>query len=97
MIKRIVKMSFIPGKEEEFKSVFRDNWQLIRNFEGCRHVELLQDKETSSVFFTYSVWESEECLNAYRNSELFKRVWGATKLLFNNRAQAWSVDELSFD
>lgn len=90
-------MTFLPEKVEEFKIIFRDNWQYIRNFEGCAHVELLQDKETSFVFFTYSVWESEGHLNAYRNSELFKRVWGATKLLFNDRAEAWSVNELKFD
>ena len=96
MIKRIVKMSFVPGKVEEFKMIFQANWQYIKGFEGCQHVELLQDKLHSNVFFTFSLWQSEEHLNAYRDSELFAKVWSATKILFNDKPQAWSLDELQF-
>jgi heme oxygenase (mycobilin-producing) len=80
-------MTFDPSKTEEFISIFRDNWQYIKGFEGCSHVELLQDKKDPSVFFTYSFWESEEALDNYRNSELFGRVWGATKKLLRKRGQ----------
>lgn len=97
MIKRIVKMSFMPEKVEAFKSIFENNWKFIKGFEGCSHVELLQDKLDPGVFFTYSLWQSEEHLNAYRNSELFSKVWSATKVLFNDKPQAWSVQEVSFD
>jgi len=96
MIKRIVKMSFEPGNIEAFKAIFEANWQYIKGFEGCSHVELLQDESTPSIFFTYSLWQSEGHLNAYRNSELFGRVWGATKVLFNDKPQAWSVREVLF-
>jgi quinol monooxygenase YgiN len=94
MIKRIVKMSFAPEKVEEFKMIFQENWGLIKSFKGCAHVELLQDTGTSNIFFTYSLWETAEDLDAYRNSELFKKVWGATKLLFNERPQAWSLSQV---
>jgi heme oxygenase (mycobilin-producing) len=96
MIKRIVKMSFQPERTEEFKTIFRTSWQQIKGFEGCRHVELLQDEKDPSVFFTFSLWESEEHLNKYRNSELFSRVWGSTKKLFREKAEAWTVRELKF-
>jgi quinol monooxygenase YgiN len=97
MIKRIVKMSFDPARVEDFKTIFKNNWKYIKGFEGCSHVELLQDKLHSHVFFTYSIWQSEEHLNRYRDSELFAKVWGATKALFNDKPQAWSVNELKFD
>jgi quinol monooxygenase YgiN len=97
MIKRIVKMSFDPSKIEDFKTIFRANWQQIKNFEGCTHVELLQDKANPEIFFTFSLWQSEEHLNNYRHSKLFEAVWGATKQLFNDRPQAWSLSELDFD
>lgn len=97
MIKRIVKMSFAPEKVEEFKAIFKTNWKFIKGFEGCHHVELLQDQVTDNVFFTYSLWRSQEDVEAYRNSELFAKVWGATKVLFNDKPQAWSVKELNFD
>jgi quinol monooxygenase YgiN len=90
-------MSFEPGKVEEFKNVFRINWQSIKSFEGCVHVELLQDRMEPNIFFTFSLWQSEEHLNNYRHSELFKKVWGATKILFNDKPQAWSLTELKFD
>lgn len=96
MIKRIVKMSFQPDKVEDFKDIFKTNWKLIAGFKGCTHVELLQDKFQSNVFFTYSIWEHEDFLNAYRDSELFESVWSKTKVLFNEKPQAWSVDELKF-
>jgi hypothetical protein len=33
-------------------------------------------------------------LNAYRNSELFAGVWGRTKVLFAEKAEAWSLQDL---
>lgn len=89
-------MSFLPEKIENFKTIFKDNRHSIKNFEGCSHVELLQDQNNPSVFFTYSLWKSEEHLNRYRQSELFKRVWGATKLLFNAKPEAWTVKQQDF-
>lgn len=94
MIKRIVKMSFKPENIEDFKHIFKTNWQKIKGFEGCSHVELLQDEHAPNIFFTYSLWESETHLNNYRHSELFEKVWGATKILFNDKPQAWTVKEV---
>ena len=96
MIKRIVKMSFQPDKVEEFKTIFKTNWKLIAGFKGCSHVELLQDKIHPNIFFTFSIWENENDLNAYRDSELFEKVWSRTKVLFNDKPQAWSVEEMKF-
>jgi hypothetical protein len=97
MIKRIVKLTFKPGKVEEFKSVFKSNWKRIKSFPGCMHVELLQDEKNPAVFFTYSLWNDEESVENYRQSELFAGVWGATKILFDDRPEAWTVKELKFD
>ena len=96
MIKRIVKMSFKPENCEAFKTIFETNWKKIKGFEGCLHVELLQDKNNPEIFFTYSIWESETSLNNYRNSDLFKNVWSATKQLFNQKPEAFSVDQLLY-
>ncbi len=94
MIKRIVKMSFKPEHINTFKTIFKNNWQHIKGFKGCQHVELLQDKNNPCVFFTYSLWDNEESIETYRNSELFNTVWAATKILFNDKPQAWSVAEV---
>jgi hypothetical protein len=96
MIKRIVKMSFELEKVEKFKSIYELNWHKIKGFEGCLHVELLQDHSSPSIFFTYSNWESEKHLNNYRDSIIFKTVWASTKVLFNEKPEAWTLNVLEF-
>jgi len=88
-------MSFHSEKIENFLSIYKANWQHIKNFDGCSHVELLRDEVDRNIFFTYSLWESEKHLNAYRESELFSKVWSRVKVLFNDKPQAWTVADVS--
>ena len=94
MFVRIVKMSFDASKIETFLNNFNNNKTNIRNFDGCRLLELYQDNNDPSLFFTYSYWESEKHLEHYRNSDLFKNVWAKTKVLFNKKPEAWSLDKV---
>ena len=96
MIRRIVKMTFHPEKVESFLAVYSKNWQQIKNFEGCAHLELLQDENDPAVFFTYSLWESEAHLQRYRLSNVFATVWSATKINFSDRPEAWTVRLMEF-
>ncbi|HET8855407.1 MAG TPA: antibiotic biosynthesis monooxygenase family protein [Salinimicrobium sp.] len=93
MLKRIVKMSFDPKEIENFRSLFEKNREKISGFEGCNHLELLQDISKPHIFFTYSYWNDEHALDSYRNSPLFREVWAETKKLFNEKPQAWSLKE----
>jgi (4S)-4-hydroxy-5-phosphonooxypentane-2,3-dione isomerase len=95
MIIRIVKMSFAPEKVNEFLEIFNSSKHLIRNFEGCQHLELLNDIHDKNIFFTYSYWEHEDNLQKYRDSELFQRVWSRTRILFSTKAEAWSVNRIT--
>lgn len=95
MIIRIVKMGFIPEEIEAFLEMFEQKKDQIRNFEGCTHLQLLRDLHQEHQFFTYSHWVSEEHLNNYRNSSLFKGVWKNTKSKFNQKPEAWSVQQAS--
>jgi heme-degrading monooxygenase HmoA len=91
---RIVKMTFAPEKVDEFIANFEQVKGKIRNFEGVEHLELLNDKNKSNIYFTYSIWNSEEQLEKYRHSDLFKSVWAVTKPLFIEKAEAWSVENI---
>ena len=93
MFVRIVKMSFHSKYITEFEEIFALKKTLIRASKGCSLLELYQDKTNPELFFTYSYWEKEEDLERYRNSELFKNVWAKTKVLFNDKPQAWSVNK----
>ncbi|MFD0993531.1 putative quinol monooxygenase [Tenacibaculum geojense] len=94
MFVRIVKLSFDPTKIDNFLSNFENQKNSIRNFKGCRLLELYRDKANTNVFFTYSYWDSEQDLENYRNSDLFKGIWANTKIYFNDKPLAWSVDKV---
>jgi len=93
MIVRIVKMTFVPEMVNQFVEIFDSSKQLIRNMDGCSHLELLNDVNAPNIFFTYSYWQSETDLANYRNSELFQHVWKKTKVLFVCKAEAWSLEQ----
>ena len=94
MIKRIVKMEFEADKVEAFKSIFQENRSKIAAQEGCYGLKLLQDTDEFNIFFTHSKWKSQDHLDQYRETELFKNVWTQTKKLFCNKPMAWSVQEI---
>ena len=84
-------MSFREDAVEEFVTLFNKARPGILSFQGCTHLDLLQDSKRMHVFFTYSHWDSEEDLDRYRFSEFFKDIWGQTKTLFDDIPQVWSL------
>ncbi len=88
-------MGFHPEKINAFLENFEKNKHDIRGFEGCLLLELYRDKGNTNQFFTYSYWENENALNNYRKSNLFKEIWEKTKIFFNKKPEAWSVEKLS--
>ena len=95
MIKRLVKLTFQADKTDEFIGIFEASKDKIRAMSGCQHVELLRDATTPTVFFTLSLWDSEEALNAYRQSDLFRTTWAKTKVLFSDKPAAWTTTMVS--
>lgn len=95
MLVRIVKLSLAEIHISTFLANFEKQKKNIRNFEGCRFLELYRDKTNTNVFFTYSYWNTEADLENYRHSDLFRGIWAVTKPLFNAKPEAWSVDKLT--
>lgn len=92
MITRIVKMTFEKDKVENFLEVFHANAEKIRTYPGCIQMQLLNDIHHPHIYYTYSHWESEEHLNHYRNSTLFREIWAKTKVNFSTKAEAVSLE-----
>jgi quinol monooxygenase YgiN len=88
-------MSFEASKINAFLENFNQNKEKIRNFDGCRLLEIYRDKNEPTTFFSYSYWETESHLENYRNSELFRGIWEETKAMFNDKPMAWSVDRVA--
>ncbi len=91
MITRIVKMTFAHQNIDCFKEIFYESQKLITAFDGCIRLELMKDVSNECIFFTISYWQSEEKLNSYRDSYLFKNTWSKVKPLFSEKAMAWSL------
>ncbi|MFN4144305.1 MAG: putative quinol monooxygenase [Runella sp.] len=88
---RIVRMTFLPEKIEDFLAIFEASKHKIRDFDGCQHLELLRDESLPNVFITYSLWENADALDTYRQSALFKETWAKTKVLFADKPMAFSA------
>jgi quinol monooxygenase YgiN len=94
MLIRIVEMHFRADARETFLELFHRSCEHIRAFEGCQYLDLLNEPSDPCHFFTYSYWENEEALERYRVSELFQRTWAGTKILFDQKPRAWTLDRL---
>ena len=94
MITRIVRLPIDPEKMDEFMSIFERIKNEINDQPGCRSLRIFKQQDDSGALFTYSTWDNESDLHNYRNSELFKSTWPAVKLLFTEKAQAWTLSEL---
>lgn len=93
MLVRIVKMSLHSKFIKEFQEMFEEKKDFIKNSHGCNLLELYQDKNNPTIFFTYSYWEHENDLENYKNSDFFKKVWAQTKTYFNDKPEAWSLNK----
>lgn len=75
-------MTFRPDALPEFLALFEGASPQIRAFAGCRHLELWEDARFSNILSTYSIWDGQAALDAYRESELFRETWAHTRQWF---------------
>lgn len=92
---RLVKLEIVEGYEEYFVEVYMNVFSEILKSPGCNTVKLVRDIHSKHIFFTVSEWDTEEDLNNYRASSLFREIWAKLKPHFANKAEVWSVEELS--
>ncbi len=94
MLLRIVRMSFQPEKVDEFLSLFNQVSGRIRASDGCMYLKLMRDKDHPNILVTYSKWNDQSDLDNYRHSPLFSDTWAKTKVLFNDKPKAFSLEDL---
>lgn len=94
MIVRIVKLTFREDSVATFEAYFPTVSTTIRNQQGCNLLQAWHDINNPHIFFTYSLWDSEADLNAYRASEFFGIFWKTVKPWFGEKAEAWSFEKI---
>lgn len=90
MLYRVVRMVFQEETKDAFIDIFYKKQTFISAFPGCISVDLMDDKRDPMALATWSVWDHEDSLEAYRNSDLFKVTWDEVKPLFAGKPKAWS-------
>lgn len=86
-------MQFKEECVKDFLKVFEERKSKIESFEGCSQVNVFQNIHNSCNCYTISLWESEEHLNQYRDSEMFKDTWKLVKAMFSDKATAYSLEK----
>lgn len=87
-------MEFEEEKISDFLSLFEERKLKIRNTQGCNYLELWQDETDKNVYYSYSIWDSVDDLNNYRNSEFFQDTWLKFKSWFKNKPQVFSTNKI---
>ncbi len=87
---RIVRMHIAPDHIDQVRETFREIKHSVRNFPGCHYVALWEDVAQPGHIMTYSIWESEAHLEAYRRSDVFRRNWTLLKCHFAGPPEAWT-------
>lgn len=95
MITRIVSMQFKEEFVEDFLEVFNTKKAKIEAFEGCKQVNMFRNIKDPLNCYTISIWESEDHLNQYRQSEMFQETWKLVKSMFSDKAKAYSLEKLA--
>jgi quinol monooxygenase YgiN len=91
-LQRIVKLTFKPEHCNEFENFFAEIKDQVGNQPGCSGVNLLRETGSTGVYFTYSNWDKQTSLDAYRNTDLFNVVWPKVKAWFAAKPEAWSTE-----
>ena len=93
MLVRIVKMIFREDAIETFQQLFESRKELIRNFEGCNHLELWQDKTIRLYFLLTAFGKMKRHLTCIATL-IFLMIPGYKP---NNylpaKPEAWSVNQ----
>ncbi|ACF14489.1 Antibiotic biosynthesis monooxygenase [Chloroherpeton thalassium ATCC 35110] len=90
MIIRLVKMSFQPQESTRFLSLYKQVHPKILSFPGCVSVELLHEVHDEHAYTTYSLWQNNDALEAYRQSDFFKATWTEVRKMLRSKTLAIS-------
>lgn len=90
MLLRTVRMTFDPAFVDDFLDLFSRVRPKIAAAPGCQHLELWRDARFPNVLTTFSRWDDDAALQAYRRSDLFRETWALTVPFFAAAPVAFS-------
>ncbi len=75
--------SVIPGKDDEFTTVFAKVMTIMEEVQGHEQTHLFRDVFNEHNYLVVSEWSDQDAFNAFIASERFKNVadWGKENVL----------------
>ena len=94
MIKRVVRLTVKDAAAKEaFQEIYRSRNPYKNGVKGCQDVKVMKDVNEDNVYYTVSLWDRNEDLEAYRQSDYFAETWPMVKAQLSKRAEAFSMTE----
>lgn len=94
MLIRLVRMQFRPQDVATFLALYEHVEPIIAAQPGCRSVQLVRQIDDPAAFATWSVWDDQIALDAYRRSDFFRGFWPEVRALFRAPAEAVSFEQV---
>lgn len=65
-----------PELQTQFAAAMRANIDESRKFEGCQNFDIFSHNQEANSYLLFQEWESQDCFDAFRNSDYFKESGG---------------------
>lgn len=66
----------------------------VRRVSGCMHNDIFRDRNNDNIFYSYTIWSSEEDIERYLKSMYYKEIWGDIWDYFKKEPMAWKIDNM---
>ncbi len=92
MITRITKFQVITEQHQAFSEFMHQFKDELISVEGCRHFDVLQDKNEENTLFMFMIWEDDEKLEEFRISDLNKLLTRKLESFTKSEPATWTVE-----
>ncbi len=91
MLTRFFYAKIKPGKTGEFKQFYMDEiLPTLQKTPGCLYGSLIQSVEDPNEYISFSLWDSEQSIKGWENSNAFALLLGRAREFFAGSTE-WSV------
>jgi quinol monooxygenase YgiN len=91
MIVNMIKIKAKPHKQKEMEQTLLKILHDAQKIKGCSQSHLYNDMEYKNAFCLVQEWKSQEDLDWYMNSDLFRVIKGAAGLLSQSHQITFKV------
>lgn len=92
MITRITKFQIEPTQRKAFSEFMKQFKDELISADGCRHFDVLRDKNDDLNLFMFMIWDSDEKLEKFRNSDLNKLLIKKIDSFSKGEPSSWTVE-----